>query len=103
MNSCLIVIDVQESFRHRPFFTEQDLGTYLQAQNPLIAGAQAQGIPIVRVFHSSGPAQANTSGSPSTGSAGSSSAASAPSNAAKPPPGMRQTWGGQWTSALTRP
>lgn len=59
MNSCLIVIDVQESFRHRPFFTEQDLGTYLQAQNALIAGAQAQGIPIVRVFHSSGPAQAN--------------------------------------------
>jgi nicotinamidase-related amidase len=57
MNSCLIVIDVQESFRHRPFFTEQDLGAYLLAQNALIAGAQAQGTPIVRVFHSSGPQQ----------------------------------------------
>ena len=59
MNSCLIVIDVQESFRHRPFFTELDLGAYLQAQNALIAGAQSQGIPIVRVFHSSGPALAS--------------------------------------------
>ena len=59
MNSCLIVIDVQESFRHRPFFTEQNLGAYLLAQNALIAGAQAQGMPIVRVLHSSGPADAS--------------------------------------------
>ena len=55
MNTCLIVIDVQESFRHRPFFTEQDLPAYLQAQNALIAGSVAQGIPVVRVFHSEGP------------------------------------------------
>ncbi|WP_246881237.1 hypothetical protein [Acidovorax sp. JG5] len=26
MKSCLIVIDAQESFRHRPFFTEQGIG-----------------------------------------------------------------------------
>lgn len=55
MKTCLIVIDVQESFRHRPFFTEQDLPAYLQAQNALIAGSVAQGIPMVRVFHSEGP------------------------------------------------
>ena len=55
MKSCLIVIDVQESFRHRPFFTEQDLPAYLQAQNALIAGCVARGVPVVRVFHSSGP------------------------------------------------
>ena len=55
MKTCLIVIDVQESFRHRPFFTERDLPAYLQAQNALIAGCQARGVPVVRVFHSDGP------------------------------------------------
>ena len=54
MKTCLIVIDVQESFRHRPFFTERDLPAYLQAQNALIAGCQARGVPVVRVFHSDG-------------------------------------------------
>ena len=28
MKTCLIVIDVQESFRHRPFFTERDLPAF---------------------------------------------------------------------------
>ena len=55
MKTCLIVIDVQESFRHRPFFTERDLHAYLQAQNALIDGCVAQGIPVLRVFHSDGP------------------------------------------------
>ena len=55
MKTCLIVIDVQESFRHRPFFTEQDLPAYLQAQNTLIAGCEARGVPVVRVLHSNGP------------------------------------------------
>jgi nicotinamidase-related amidase len=57
MKTCLIVIDVQESFRHRPYFTESGTATYLQAQNALIAGCQERGIPIVRVMHSEGPAQ----------------------------------------------
>ena len=55
MNTALLVIDVQESFRHRPFFTEDDLPAYLAAQNALIAGAAAQGAPIVRILHRSGP------------------------------------------------
>ncbi len=55
MKTCLIVIDVQESFRHRPFFTETGLPAYLAAQNALIEGCIAQGIPVVRVFHSEGP------------------------------------------------
>jgi nicotinamidase-related amidase len=56
MKTCLIVIDVQESFRHRPYFDERDLAPYLSAQNALIAGFAAAGEPIVRVFHSDGPA-----------------------------------------------
>jgi nicotinamidase-related amidase len=58
MKTCLIVIDAQESFRHRPFFTERDLPAYLAAQNALIEGAQAAGLPIVRIFHVDGPAVA---------------------------------------------
>lgn len=57
--SCLIVIDVQESFRHCPFFTEADLPAYLAAQNALIAGCVARGVPIVRVFHAAGPKDAS--------------------------------------------
>ena len=55
MKTCLIVIDVQESFRHRPYFTEHDLPAYLAAQNALIDGCVARGVPVVRVFHSEGP------------------------------------------------
>lgn len=55
MKTCLIVIDVQESFRHRPFFTETELPAYLAAQNALIAGCAAQSVPIVRILHSDGP------------------------------------------------
>jgi len=56
MTSCLIVIDVQESFRHRPYFDEAGLPAYLAAQNALVQGFVAAGAPIVRVFHSDGPA-----------------------------------------------
>ncbi|MDR7153049.1 nicotinamidase-related amidase [Hydrogenophaga palleronii] len=56
MKTCLIVIDVQESFRHFPFFSQQDLPAYLAAQNALIEGAKAVNMPIVRVFHRQGPA-----------------------------------------------
>lgn len=55
MKTCLIVIDAQESFRHRPYFTEYGLPAYLAAQNALIAGARASGMPIVRIFHVDGP------------------------------------------------
>jgi nicotinamidase-related amidase len=59
MSTALIVIDVQESFRHRTFFTEHDLPAYLAEQNKLIAGAVAAALPVVRVFHNDGPEVAN--------------------------------------------
>lgn len=55
MKTCLIVIDVQESFRHRPYSTERDMPAYLAAQNALIEGCVARGVPVVRVFHTDGP------------------------------------------------
>ena len=54
MKTCLIVIDVQESFCQRPYFTERDLPAYLAAQNALIDGCAASGTPIVRIFHVEG-------------------------------------------------
>ena len=59
MKTCLIVIDVQESFRHRPYFTSSDLPAYFAAQNTLIDDCVASGIPVVRVLHTDGPASAD--------------------------------------------
>ena len=58
MKSCLIVIDAQQSFRHRSYFTERDLAPYLAAQNALIRDCVAAGVPIVRVLHVDGPEEA---------------------------------------------
>lgn len=55
MKTCLLVIDVQESFRHRPTFTERDLPAYLAAQNALIQGCVQHDVPVLRVFHCDGP------------------------------------------------
>lgn len=49
--TALIVVDVQESFRHRPYYDAADVAAFLAAQNALIAGFAARGLPIVRVFH----------------------------------------------------
>lgn len=59
MKTCLILIDAQESFRQRPYFTSTELPAYLAAQNALIDGCVAAGASIVRVFHVDGPATAD--------------------------------------------
>ncbi len=59
MKTCLILIDAQESFRQRPYFTATDLPAYLAAQNALIDGCVARGVPIVRIFHVDGPKAAS--------------------------------------------
>lgn len=59
MKSCLVLIDAQESFRHRPYFTERHLPAWLAAQNALIEGCAKAGVPIVRIFHVDGPKTAD--------------------------------------------
>jgi nicotinamidase-related amidase len=49
--TALIVVDVQESFRHRPYYDAADVAAFLAAQNALIAGFASRALPIVRVFH----------------------------------------------------
>ncbi len=51
MRTCLLVIDAQESFRYRPYFSPRDVPAYLDRQNALIDGARGRGIPVVRIFH----------------------------------------------------
>jgi nicotinamidase-related amidase len=59
MKACLIVIDAQESFRYRPYFSAHDMPAYLAAQNALIGGCLNKNIPVVRVFHVDGPSIAS--------------------------------------------
>ena len=47
----LIVVDAQESFRHRPYFRADDLERYIGRQQALIDGAAAAGAPVLQVFH----------------------------------------------------
>jgi nicotinamidase-related amidase len=49
----LIVIDVQQSFTRRPYYSEDGKAAYLAAQNELIAQATQRGVPVIRVFHES--------------------------------------------------
>ena len=58
MKTCLIVIDAQESFRQRAYWSESQATPYFAAQNALIEGCAAAGVPIVRVFHTDEPSDA---------------------------------------------
>jgi nicotinamidase-related amidase len=49
--TALLVIDVQQSFLHRPYWDAADLPRYLERQQALIDGAEAAGIPIIQIFH----------------------------------------------------
>jgi nicotinamidase-related amidase len=47
----LLVIDVQESFRHRPFWDDADVPRFTERLQGLIDGAAARRIPVLQVFH----------------------------------------------------
>ena len=49
--TALLVIDVQESFRHRPYWSDTDVPSFLDRLQQLIDGARARKIPVVQVFH----------------------------------------------------
>jgi nicotinamidase-related amidase len=58
MNTALILIDVQESFRQRPYWNADAARPFLARANALIDGCASRQIPIVRILHSDGPAVA---------------------------------------------
>lgn len=49
--SALIIIDVQESFRQMPFWSEQEVPAFEAALGRLEAGCRARGVPVVHIFH----------------------------------------------------
>jgi nicotinamidase-related amidase len=55
--TALLVIDVQESFRHRPYWRDSDVPSFAERLQSLINGAQSRKIPVVQIFHveDSGP------------------------------------------------
>ena len=59
MPTALILIDVQESFRQRPYWVDSQAQPFLVHTNTLIEGCAARGVPIVRILHSDGPAAAS--------------------------------------------
>ena len=67
MKQALLVIDVQESFRHRPYFDEGELAPFLANVQALITEARRRGIPVVQVFHQESGADA---GNPFTAASG---------------------------------
>lgn len=67
MSTCLLVIDAQQSFTRRSYFSGQGMDTYLAAQNRLITGAQALGLPVLQVFHHEPQAGVSDPFSPASG------------------------------------
>jgi nicotinamidase-related amidase len=49
--TALLVIDVQESFRGRPYWRADELPAFLKNTQALIDGCRAHGIPVLQVFH----------------------------------------------------
>jgi nicotinamidase-related amidase len=50
-DTALVVIDAQESFRQRPYWTDQGARLFFDRLQALIDGAKKNGISIVQVFH----------------------------------------------------
>lgn len=50
-STALLVIDVQESFRQRPYFDDREAPAFFERCSMLVDGFEAAGLPIVRVLH----------------------------------------------------
>lgn len=51
MKSALLLIDAQQSFMHRPFWSGEDLPAFIANAQRLADRSRAVGIPILQVFH----------------------------------------------------
>jgi nicotinamidase-related amidase len=49
--TALLVIDVQQSFRQRDYFTDDGLAAFFDRCRRLVAGFEAAGLPVIRVIH----------------------------------------------------
>jgi nicotinamidase-related amidase len=51
LSTALLVVDAQESFRHRPYWNARDADRFAGRLQALIDGAVARGIPVVQILH----------------------------------------------------
>jgi nicotinamidase-related amidase len=49
--TALLVIDAQQSFEHRPYWSEADAAAFLAHLQALVDGAKARHIPVAQIFH----------------------------------------------------
>lgn len=49
--TALLVVDVQESFHHCPYWNDADLPRFIKQLQALVDGAKARNIPVVQIFH----------------------------------------------------
>lgn len=49
--TALLVIDAQESFRHRPYWSNSDLPLFVERLQALIDGAKSRKMPVLQIFH----------------------------------------------------
>jgi nicotinamidase-related amidase len=50
-DTALIVVDVQESFRHRDYWEAENVPAFSDRLQALVDGARARAIPVVQIFH----------------------------------------------------
>ena len=50
-DTALLVIDVQESFRHSSYWSDADVAPFASSLQRLVDGAASRGMPVLQVFH----------------------------------------------------
>jgi nicotinamidase-related amidase len=51
MRQALLVIDVQESFRHRPYWRSEEVPAFIANLQGVIDRCRAGGVPVLQIFH----------------------------------------------------
>lgn len=54
MKTALLVIDVQQSFEHRPYWRPEGVAGFVDRLQKLIDRARAQNVPVLQIFHEEG-------------------------------------------------
>lgn len=67
MQTALLLIDVQQSFMHRPYWATDDVPAFLAHSNALLAGCAERGVPVLRIFHTDGPRSRDNPFAPESG------------------------------------
>src|SRR5262249_1575767 len=65
--TALLVIDVQESFRARPYWRAEEVPGFLDNVQSLIDAFRQRGLPIVQVFHQEPKTEASNPFNPASG------------------------------------